>query len=297
MAATPPEPRDPEWLAARPTSLTNWAVLSVGGAGSARRADRLVTEEPLEIRVRHRSANLGSVVTMRTPGSDFELAAGYLLSEGVVSTCEEISSIRYCTERELGEQQRFNVVTVELRSRPEGALQITRPAVSAACGVCGKASIAELQTKGFPPLAAGPVVDGSVISALPESLRARQRLFDATGGLHAAGIFTPNGAVVAVREDIGRHNALDKLLGWCLLNHKIPLADHLVMVSGRASYEMVQKCLVAGVPMLCAVSAPSSLAARLAQEFSMTLAGFVRHDGFNIYSGESRVDVRSSTIR
>ncbi len=252
------------------------------------RRDRLVTEEPLEIRAAGPGQEPISVaVTMRTPGDDWELAAGFLYTEGLVSSREEIAEIRYCG-LEVPEEQRFNVVTVHLR-RPfdPGSLQRNFFATSS-CGVCGKASIDQLEVRSA-PLPEGPVVPGTVIAELPDALRAGQRVFDETGGLHAVGLFATDGTLVLSREDVGRHNAMDKLAGHLLLEDALPGHDRIALLSGRASFELVQKAAVAGIPILCAVSAPSTLAVETATRLGMTLVGFLRGGRFNVYTSPERL--------
>lgn len=224
---------------------------------------------------------------MRTPGHDFELAAGFLFAEGVIGSREEVRRIAYCVDTE--EPQQYNIVNVELKAEllPELSGLDRHFFTSSACGVCGKSALENLQVR-CKPLESGFTVDAAMISSLPDKLRKSQALFDSTGGLHAAALFDAKGNLVAAREDVGRHNALDKLLGWAFLEDKLPLENHMVLVSGRASYELVQKALAAGVPILAAISAPSSLAVDLAKEFNLTLLGFLR-ESFNLYSGKERV--------
>jgi FdhD protein len=255
-----------------------------------RRRDRLATEEPLEIRAAGPGQEPTSVaVTMRTPGDDWELAAGFLFTEGLLSSREEIDSIRYC-DLEVPAEQQYNVVTVSLR-RPFDAEALRRNFyVTSSCGVCGKASIDEIEVR-CEPLPPGPVLAPEVASGLPETLRGAQPIFDETGGLHAAGLFDAEGGLVALREDVGRHNAMDKLIGHELLEGRLPAADRIVLVSGRASFELVQKAGVAGIPILCAVSAPSTLAVSAAKRLGMTLIGFVRGGRFNIYAHPERVSL------
>jgi FdhD protein len=255
------------------------------------RPDTLATEEPMEIRLLTGGSRQTVAVTMRTPGADFELAAGFLYGEGIVSSPEDISRISYCVDSDLDAEQRYNIVNVELRG---GHSYDPRPLerhfyTTSACGVCGKASLEQLELRGCPVIPPGPEVPPETIYALPEKLREAQGLFDATGGLHAAALFDEKGELVALREDVGRHNATDKLIGWALLEGRLPLSDHIVMVSGRSSFEILQKCLTAGVPVVCAISAPSSLAVDVARQFSMTLVGFLRGNRFNIYSGHERI--------
>jgi len=255
------------------------------------RPDVLATEEPMEIRLIAGSQRQTVAVTMRTPGADFELAAGFLYGEGIVSSPEEIKKISYCVDPDVDAEQQYNIVNVELRGGREYDL---RPLerhfyTTSACGVCGKASLEQLELRGCPVIPPGPEMAAEKIYALPEKLREAQGLFEATGGLHAAALFGAEGDLVALREDVGRHNATDKLLGWAFLEGRLPLRDHAVMVSGRSSFEILQKCLTAGVPIVCAISAPSSLAVDVARRFNITLVGFLRGNRFNVYSAPERV--------
>lgn len=272
-------------------SKTKVRVRVVEDGGSRVRPDVLATEEPMEIRVISGGRRQTVAVTMRTPGADFELAAGFLYGEGIVSSREDIVKISYCVDPDVDAEQQYNIVNVELR---EGRDYDLRPLerhfyTSSACGVCGKASLEQLELRGCPVIAPGPQMAAEKIYALPEKLREAQNLFEATGGLHAAALFDAEGNLVALREDVGRHNATDKLVGWALLEGRIPLSHHAVMVSGRSSFEILQKCLVAGVPIVCAVSAPSSLAVDVARQFNITLVGFLRGNRFNVYSSPERV--------
>jgi FdhD protein len=273
------------------TSKTRVLVWTVDGERARERADHLATEEPLEIRLLAGGERATVAVTMRTPGADFALAAGFLFNEGVIARREEIRRITYCVDPDVDAEQRYNIVNVELRAEALPTLTTLDRhfLTTSACGVCGKASLDALRLRGQSPVPSGPTIDAALITSLPERLRAAQGLFDATGGLHAAGLFDMAGTLLAVREDVGRHNALDKLIGWALLEGKLPLNEHLVLVSGRVSFELVQKCLAAGVPVVCAISAPSSLAVSLAADFNITLIGFLRGDRFNIYTGRERV--------
>lgn len=257
--------------------------------------DVVTVEEPLEIRVgfelEGRWHEQSISITMRTPGDDFELAAGFLLSEGIIQSCEDIQEISYCvgSQKEL---QEYNIVTVQLR--PGLAIDPARLLrhfyTTSSCGICGKASLEALQVRGFPTLSKDrPVVSGEMIPRLPERLREAQTSFAETGGLHAAGLFDVSGRLISLREDVGRHNAVDKLIGEQLLAKKIRLKEHVLLVSGRASFEILQKALMAGIPIVAAVGAPSSLAIDLAREYGMTLLGFVRGKGFNIYAGAQRL--------
>lgn len=248
----------------------------------------MATEEPLEIRLLAAQTRGKTVaITMRTPGHDFELAAGFLLAEGLVRHRDEIRRIAYCTDP--SEPQQYNIVNVELNTAtlPDLAPLERYFYTTSACGVCGKASLENLQRR-YAPLDISWRVSSQVIAQLPKQLRAQQTLFAQTGGLHAAALFDREGRLLALREDVGRHNALDKLLGWALLENRLPLSEQIVLVSGRASYELAQKTLAAGIPILCAISAPSSLAVELAQAFNLTLIGFLR-DSFNVYSGTERL--------
>ena len=275
----------------RRTSKTKTRVRVVEDGGMRVRPDVLATEEPMEIRLLAGATRQTVAVTMRTPGADFELAAGFLYGEGIVTSPDDILKISYCVDPEIDAEQQYNIVNVELRGGREFDL---RPLerhfyTTSACGVCGKASLEQLELRGCPVISPGPEVSAETIYSLPETLREAQGLFDATGGLHAAALFDGEGELLALREDVGRHNATDKLVGWALLEGRLPLAEHVVLVSGRSSFEIMQKCLTAGVPIVCAISAPSSLAVDVARQFSMTLVGFLRGNRFNIYSGHERI--------
>jgi FdhD protein len=277
----------------RRTSKTKTRVRVVEGGGMRVRPDMLATEEPMEIRLLAGPTKRTVAVTMRTPGADFELAAGFLYGEGIISSPDDILKISYCVDPEIDAEQQYNIVNVELRSGTEFDL---RPLerhfyTTSACGVCGKASLEQLELRGCPVISPGPEVSAETIYSLPETLREAQGLFDATGGLHAAALFDGEGELLALREDVGRHNATDKLVGWALLEGRLPLAEHVVLVSGRSSFEIMQKCLTAGVPIVCAISAPSSLAVDVAREFELTLVGFLRGGKFNVYAGADRVRI------
>ncbi|MGA8295835.1 MAG: formate dehydrogenase accessory sulfurtransferase FdhD [Acidimicrobiales bacterium] len=254
-------------------------------------SDVVATEEPLEIRLIVGNETLPVAVTMRTPGADFELAAGFLFSEGVIASRSAVRRIAYCIDRDIDADQRYNIVTVELAGVPEVDLSPLERhfSITSACGVCGKASIDALRLSGHTPVTSTLQVRGEVLSGLDNKLRDSQRIFESTGGLHAAAVCSASGDVIAVREDVGRHNALDKLIGWAVLNEKVPLSESVVLLSGRASFELVQKSLVAGVPVVCSVSAPSSLAIEVAETFGITLVGFLRGERFKIYAHRERV--------
>ncbi len=253
--------------------------------------DFVATEEPMEIRLMVGSERRTLAVTMRTPGNDFELAAGFLFAEGLVSDRHEIVRIAYCQDPGLDPEQQYNVVTVVLRHQrlPDLRLVERRFTTTSACGVCGKASLEALRLRACGPVVSGPQLDPAVLRTLAGRMRKSQTLFEVTGGLHAAALFDPAGRLVAVREDVGRHNAMDKLVGWALLEGRLPLCEGVVVVTGRASFELVQKAVLAGVPVFCAVSAPSSLAVEVARAFGMTLVGFLSEERFNVYSGGERI--------
>lgn len=253
--------------------------------------DTLAAEEPLEIRVGPAGGRRPALaVTMRTPGNDIDLAIGFLLTEGIIGSPEDVVTAQLCAGD--NEPNTYNVVDVALAPGVEPPT--TDPArhfyTTSSCGVCGKASIDAVRVRSRHDIAADPVtVDAEVLTLLPDRLRAAQKAFDATGGLHAAGLFTAGGELVCAREDVGRHNAVDKVVGWAARAGRLPATGHVLMVSGRTSFELVQKATLAGVPVLAAVSAPSTLAVELAAESGLTLVGFLRSRMFNIYSGEHRV--------
>jgi FdhD protein len=275
----------------RPGPSTRVRVSVVEDKRVRARADVLATEEPMEIRIIGADGRRRTIaITMRTPGRDFELAAGFLFAEGVIAGRDDIVRIDYCNDPDLAEDERRNVVTVTLAGQIPPLPGLDRLFLTtSACGVCGKESLEALRIRGCGPAPAGPVVEPEVVCSLPDRLRAGQTVFAKTGGLHAAGLFTASGEPLAVREDVGRHNAVDKVVGWSLLDDKLPAHDRLLMVSGRTSYEIMQKAVVAGVPFVAAVSAPSSLAVALGRDFGVTLVGFVRGHRFNLYAGEQRI--------
>ncbi len=270
--------------------VTTTRVVAVRGSSLEFRGDRVVGEEPLEIRAAGPGQDPVAVaVTMRTPGYEAELALGFLRTEGLIDGPEVI---RTTFGDPAAMNQPDDQVTVHL-ARPFDASRVAeRHFVStASCGICGKASLDEVAVRSE-PIPDGPVVSRTVILALPDLLRAAQRAFDETGGLHAAGLFTPAGELLVLREDVGRHNALDKVVGSQLLAKAMPLHGRILMVSGRVSFEIVQKAAVAGVPIVCAVSAPSDLAIQAADRLGVTLVGFLRGDGFNVYAHDDRIDLR-----
>lgn len=261
-------------------------VVRVRGAESSTRSDTLAVEEPLEVRIN----GARFAVTMRTPGDDFELAVGFLVSEGVLSSSADVAGIRFCDDGR--PDPNYNIVDVALAPDVQAPEHHRHSYVSSSCGICGRESLETIRTHARWNLTEdGLTLDATTISALPGRLREGQTVFDRTGGLHAAGLFTAEGGLICLREDVGRHNAVDKVVGWALLEGILPLRAHLLQVSGRASFELVQKAWLAGIPLLSAVSAPSTLAVDLATEAGMTLAGFVRGDSMNLYAGAHRVRV------
>lgn len=257
-----------------------------------RQRDALAVEEPLEIRlswVEEGAKRMEPLaVTMRTPGHDFELVAGFLHGEGVISGAGSIHELSYCTGPE---EQEYNVVEAKLAAGtmfdPESVRRNFY--ATSSCGVCGKASLDAVEARGCAVLPGGPEVAAELIPQLPDRLLEEQGVFERTGGLHAAGIYSAAGQSAIVREDVGRHNAVDKVIGHQLLARNLPLGQSVLVVSGRASFEVVQKAIAAGIPMLVAVGAPSSLAVDLAERFGQTLIGFARNGGFNVYSAPERV--------
>ena len=256
--------------------------------GRRHREDVVALEEPLEIRVNGSRFS----VTMRTPGDDFDLVAGFLVSEGVVAAADDLPAMRTVSGIGLDGEPTFNIVdaTVTGRGVAAAAERARTLYTTSACGVCGLASIDAVRTaSAFPILPVGLTVPEGLVAALPDRLRAGQDLFDATGGVHAAGLFDPDGALVTLREDVGRHNAVDKVVGRALTAGLLPLSRSILQVSGRASFELVQKARMAGIPVLAAVSAPSSLAVELAEEAGITLIGFSRGRSFTIYAHPERI--------
>jgi FdhD protein len=261
-------------------------IARIDDRGTRSRPDTLAVEEPLEIRLSGSPLS----VTMRTPGDDFDLVMGFLYGEGVIRSAGDVAAIRYCADT--GTLNTVEVVPCPGLSPPETAVERSFYTTSA-CGVCGKTSIDAIRQRAPYDVRSDPaVLDPRILVGLPETLRAAQRVFERTGGLHAAGLFDAHGTLLALREDVGRHNAVDKVVGWALREGRIPLTGHVLLVSGRASFELTQKALMAGLPALAAVSAPSSLAADLAEESGMTLVGFLRGPSMNVYTGAGRVAVQ-----
>ena len=255
------------------------------------RADFLAAEEPLGIRVNGSALSM----TMRTPGEDVELAAGFLVGEAIVTSVADIAEIKLCDGASCGHDHRHDDLgnIADVRLAPGVAVDASARRsfmTTSACGICGKTSIEDICVLPQAALSDDDTrFSPAILATLPDRLREAQRVFERTGGLHAAGLFTPAGDVVVVREDVGRHNAVDKIVGWALLSGRLPLAGHALLVSGRASFELVQKAVLAGIPLLAAVSAPSSLAAELAEEAGLTLVGFLRGQSMNVYCGGHRL--------
>ena len=259
------------------TQVTEWDDRNVRSI-----QDSLAAEEPLEIRV----GGSPLTVTMRTPGNDLELAAGLLLTEGIIQSRDQITSIRSTVQQN---GTTANIVEEDLKDTPFDSADLQRNFFAASsCGICGKTSIGAIRRRDLRPPDPAFRVDPEMLCALPERLRTQQEVFSRTGGLHAAALFDKTGAVLALREDIGRHNAVDKAIGWALLEGRLPLSSHVMLVSGRGGFEIVQKALAAGIPILASVSAPSSLAVKLARELGVTLVGFLRGRRFVVYAGEFR---------
>jgi FdhD protein len=273
--------------------VTTRSVVTVRGDTLEVRADRVVGEAPLEIRAAGPGQEPVAVaVTMRTPGHEAELAVGFLRTEGLIEG-HEVESWEAGDPVTLNQPDDTIIVRLTVPF-DDSAVAERHFVATASCGICGKASIDEIALR-CDILPEGPVVPRTVVLALPDLFRAAQRAFDATGGLHAAALFSPRGELIDIREDVGRHNALDKLIGAQLLGGSLPLRDRIVMVSGRVSFEIVQKAAIAGAPIIAAVSAPSDLAVETAERLGVTLVGFLRGDGFNVYSHDRRIDLRDLT--
>ncbi|HET6144734.1 MAG TPA: formate dehydrogenase accessory sulfurtransferase FdhD [Candidatus Acidoferrales bacterium] len=262
------------------TQVTEWKD---GGATLVE--DYLAAEEPLEMR----AGRLSLGVTLRTPGDDEELVAGFLFTEGIISRPEDLMALQTATAT--SSQKNLVRVTLDPSVPLDANAAARRFSAGSACGVCGKASIAQLRRRGLRRPAAAAPFDPDMLCQLPPKLRTAQDVFGRTGGLHAAALFAPGGDLLVLREDIGRHNAVDKVIGWALLSGRIPLSNHVLLVSGRGGFEIVQKAIVAGIPLLASVSAPSSLAVQLARELGLTLVGFLRGRRFVIYAAEERISV------
>jgi FdhD protein len=282
----------------RSGNVTHVSITEISRNSLTQRLDTLATEEPLEIRVlkynnssREWTKNT-IAVTMRTPGNDFELAAGFLISEGVIRRKRDIETISYCTD--LGEKQQYNIVNVYLAAdiRFDHDSLSRHVYTSSSCGICGKGSI-ELVRIACPNSPIGAFqISFDELAHLPAKLNESQNIFGLTGGLHASGLFDKKGNLLLSREDVGRHNALDKVLGFLLMKDRLPATDSILLVSGRASFELVQKAALAGIPFMAAIGAPSSLAVSLANEYGMTLVGFLKESRCNVYSGKERIQIR-----
>ena len=269
-------------------------VLEWNSGEAQRIEDYLAGEEPLEMR----SGRQRLGVTLRTPGNDCELVAGFLFTEGIISKREEILSLEAPGDSPNSRATRNNVVWVNLKPGARlSALGGRRFSAGSACGICGKESIAQVRRRGIRPPDSESRFDAEMLCGLPEKLRAAQAIFGRTGGLHAAALFQAAGELVVLREDIGRHNAVDKVIGWALLQGKLPLAGHALLLSGRGGFEIVQKALSAGLPLVACVSAPSSLAVRLARQLGLTLVGFLRGRRFIVYAGEERLVMAAAASR
>jgi FdhD protein len=275
------------------TPVSSISLWQYAGDELKEKPDLLAVEEPLEIRIGFGAAEdrqqKSLAVTMRTPGHDFELALGFLFTEGIIQSFEQVESIKHCESVDKPEE-RENVVRVELK--PEVKLQFEKLQrhfyTSSSCGVCGKSSIESIMVQ-CPAWKDSLNVATEIIHQLPAKIRQAQRVFEHTGGLHASALFDEAGTLLLLREDVGRHNALDKVIGARILENRIPLSSCILLVSGRASFELVQKAAIAGIPILAAVGAPSSLAVQLARSLDMTLLGFVRDNRFNMYTGVKRI--------
>ncbi|GAB2896213.1 formate dehydrogenase accessory sulfurtransferase FdhD [Streptomyces deserti] len=272
-------------------------MLRIRDGAVSSRPDTLVAEEPLEIRLNGRPL----AITMRTPGDDFALAAGFLVSEGVLATASDLQNIVYCAGATVDGSNTYNVVDVKTAPGvPIPDITLERNVyTTSSCGLCGKASLDAVRTSARWPIADTPPLhlEPGLLAGLPDRLRAAQRVFERTGGLHAAALFDEDGELLDVREDVGRHNAVDKLVGRALRDGRLPLSRTILLVSGRASFELAQKAVLAGIPVLAAVSAPSSLAVDLAAEAGLTLVGFLRGSSMNVYAGEDRIALRAAAAQ
>ncbi|SNX65077.1 FdhD protein [Streptomyces sp. TLI_55] len=272
-------------------------VIRIRDGAVSTRPDTLVAEEPLEIRLNGKPL----AITMRTPGDDFALAAGFLVSEGVLAEQGDLQNIVYCAGATVDGSNTYNVVDVRTTPGvkiPDITLE-RNVYTTSSCGLCGKASLDAVRTTARWPISDTPPVrvDPELLASLPDRLRAAQRVFDRTGGLHAAALFSGEGELLDIREDVGRHNAVDKLVGRALQSGALPLSQAILLVSGRASFELAQKAVMAGIPVLAAVSAPSSLAVDLAAETGLTLVGFLRGRSMNVYAGEERIALQAASAQ
>ena len=283
-------------MAKPPVAIQN--ILRVHSFTATGEEDLLAAEEPLAIHLGFGSAServqRELAVTMRTPGHDLELVLGFLLTEGIIERLEDVRSIRHCTQLEPGLGENLVRVELEEHVQPSPVLLKRQTFLSSSCGICGKTSIDAVRCLRPPaPNPASWQIPASQLHALSTAVSAQQRAFSATGGMHAAALFNTAGELLALREDIGRHNAVDKIIGNALTQSQLPLSQHLLFLSGRASFELIQKAALAGIPLVCAVGAPSSLAVEAAQQFEITLAGFLRNNRFNLYSHPNRILLES----
>jgi FdhD protein len=262
------------------------------GAQVKRKHDEVVVEEPLELRLSDGRETRTLAITMRTPGNDFELAAGFAFNESLLRSRDALAGMTYCVDEHLDPAQQYNIVTIQCGREDfdRNAERLERHfTTNSSCGICGSAQLQSMRDLGMTPLEDDLQIAAPLLYALPERMREQQRLFTSTGGLHAAALFDEDGSCVTVREDVGRHNTFDKLVGWGFLNGRLPFRRSIALASGRASYEIVQKTVAARIPILCSVSAPSSLAIDVAREFNITLVGFLRDDRANVYAGAWRI--------
>ena len=276
----------------RPGRTIETDVVALDGDRSTSKTDIVVTEEPLELRLSDGARTRTLAITMRTPGNDFELAAGFAFNESLLRDRDRLAGMTYCLDSNSDPKQQYNIVTIQ--GDPDafarGAERMERHfTTNSSCGICGSAQLQSMRDLGMTPLDDDLVVSTPLLYALPERMREQQRVFASTGGLHATALFDEAGNCLTVREDVGRHNAFDKLVGWGFLNGRLPFARSIALVSGRTSYEIVQKAVAARIPILCSVSAPSSLAVEVAREFNVTLVGFLRDDRANVYAAASRI--------
>ncbi len=276
----------------RPGRSAEVAAVTIEDGVRKQHDDRVAVEEPLEIRLVAGKERRSLVLTMRTPGHDFELAAGFLFNEGIVRSRDEIAGISYCLDDDIDQAQHYNIVNVELRARSFPDLHAYTRLFTGygACGLCGRESIDALEARGLDRIDDPTTIASETLYSLPERMRAAQPIFERTGGLHATALFNAGGELLILREDIGRHNAFDKIVGEAFLAGKLPLAGRIALVSGRASFELVQKAIAARIPVLASISAPSSLAVDLGKRFGLTLVGFLRGRRANVYAAQERID-------
>ena len=275
----------------RPGRSTDVTTVTIDEGISRQHIDRVAVEEPLEIRLLAGTGRRSLVLTMRTPGHDFELAAGFLFNEEIVKSRDEILGISYCLDADIEQTQQYNIVNVQLRapSLPDLSAYTRLFSGYGACGICGRESIDALEARGLDIIDDSTTVAPDILYELPERMRAAQPIFERTGGLHATALFNASGELLVLREDIGRHNAFDKIVGEAFLSDKLPLKGRIALVSGRASFELVQKAIAAQIPIIASISAPSSLAVDLGRRFGITLVGFLRGRRANVYAAEERV--------